>query len=204
MTKFISIASILILAFFSASCTTYVPVQQQGQYEYNPGYNPDNTVADAILAAAIFNGVSGYYGPGHVFYPQTMYGGVPGYYVGSVFHTSPQYRTTIVNNYSTGRSEFTRNPQSYAQSHPDVVKTISKPVYGQSAMPNYSNNTGGVTRSAPTSSGMPAYGSNTGGVTRSTTTPKPTYGSSTGGVSRSVPTSSPSRSPSSSSRSTRR
>jgi hypothetical protein len=182
---------LLIVTILCSSCTTYVPVQQgqqypqQQQYQYDPGYNPNNVLADAILASAIINGVSGYYGPGHIFYRQSMYGGVPGYYVGGVFHTSGQYRTTIVNNYNTGRNEYQRNPQSYAQANPTAVKTVNggpgKPSYGSqtqassSRMPNYSNAAGGVQRgsSAPSQNAMPNYGSNSGGVSRS-----PSFGSS--------------------------
>ena len=197
------IAAILVLA----GCTTYVQQpngqaqQMPPQYDYNPGYNPDNTVADAILAAAIINGVSGYYGPGHIFYPSVMYGGVPGYYVGGVFHTSTQYRTTIVNNYNTGRSDFQRNPAQYAQSHPAAVVVKNDP-----GKPSFGSQSGGMTKGAAASlsSSKPSFGSQSGSMTRgaaSLSPSKPSFGSQSGGMSHSASSSSSSRPSSSSSNS---
>jgi hypothetical protein len=181
-------ATLLSLVLFATACTTYVPVQQSQapQYEYNPGYNPDNAVADAILMAAVLNGVNGYWGPGHVFYPSVMYGGVPGYYVGGVFHTSVQNRTVIVNHYNTGRTEFQRNPQAFAKTHPDAV-----------AKPNFGSQAGGMTRGAATAtsntapaSNKPQFGQQQGGMTRGAATPapsaKPAFGPQAGGMSRSA------------------
>lgn len=209
--KNIKIASLFALfaVLFFVGCTTYVsqPIAQQGQpqYEYNPGYNPDNTVADTILAAALINGISGYYGPGHIFYPSAMYGGVPGYYVGGVFHTSTQYRTTIVNNYNTGRQDFQRNPTAYAQSHPTAV-----------SKPNYTSQGQGSKGASTATTTKPTFGSGTGTSTRVAATapatptpaPKPSFGSGAGSSSRSSAPSAPSRpsfgSSSSSSSSSRR
>lgn len=211
-----SVVLALILAL--AGCTTYVtqPVAQQGQpqYDYNPGYDPNSVIADAIIASAIVNGVTGYR-YGGVFYPQAYYGGVPGYYVGGVFHTSTQYKTTIVNNYNTGRQEFQRNPTVYAQQHPNAVQ--AKPNYGSNApangKPAFGSQQGGMTKGPATATstpGKPAFGSQQGGMTRSTPTAsappsKPAFGSSAGTVSRSaLSASSTPRSSSSSSGSSRR
>lgn len=199
---------ILALIFSLVGCTTYVPVQQGQavpQYEYNPGYNPDNAIADAILMSAVINGVNGYYGPGHIFYPSAMYGGVSGYYVGGVFHTSVQNRTVIVNHYNTGRSDFQRNPTQFAQQHPDVVKTTT------AAKPNFGSQQGGMTKSAPTATApaataRPNFGSQQGGMTKSAATPqpaaRPSFGSQSGGMTR-ASSPAPSR-PSSSSGASRR
>lgn len=226
--KFIPL--LLILALLSACGPTYVVERPPTQYDpayYNPGYDPSHAVADAILTAAVINGVTGYYGPGGIFYRQAYYGGVPGYYVGGVFHTSREYHTTIVNNYNTGRNDYLRSGQitTYNGSSRVVNQApstaIAKPNYGArpASMPNYSNSPGGSVRSAPTSTysrptGMPNYSNSSGTSTRSaptssftrsapTTSSKPSYGSSSGTSFRSSPTTSTRSSSSSSSSSSR-
>jgi hypothetical protein len=214
-----AIATLMALVFLSTACTTYVqqPVAQgQGAPVYDPGYNPDNVIADAILTAAILNGVNGYYGPGHVFYPSVMYGGVPGYYVGGVFHTSTTYRTTIVNNYQHDRIV------PPAQRTVVVANAPSKPLYTapvKDGKPQFGQQAGGMTRGPATvvnnttvnnTTTKPQFGSQAGGMTRgpasSQPTGKPQLGSQSGGMTRSPSTPSPSRSPasSSSSRSSRK
>lgn len=179
-----NVAFLMVIVLLISACgPTYV--QPQAQYEYNPGYNPNNVVADAIITAAIINGVTGYH-YGGAFYPQAYYGGVPGYYVGGRFHTSREYHTTIVNNYNTGHQAFQRNPQAYAQQNPKAV----------AVKPNYSSNTGGVSRGPATQTpqqvSKPNYGSYDGGVTRGpVATSKPNYGGYNGGVSRSPVSQSP-------------
>ena len=221
-----SLAVLIIVTLLASACTTYVPVQQgqyqqQPQYQYNPGYDPNNVVAEAIIASAIVNGMTGYYGPGHVFYQQAYYGGVPGYYIGGVFHTNTQYRTTIVNNYNTGRTEFQRNPQAFAQQHPTAV---TKPNYGngggsntanqQNNKPNFGQQQGGMVRGAATqqqqstTTGKPNFGNQNGTMTRGAATQqqqqasapsKPNFGSGGGGMTRSAPAPAPRSTPSSSS-----
>ncbi len=152
------VVMLAILALVSCGPAYVQPVAQ-----YDPGYNPSNAVADAILAAAIINGVTGYYGPGHVFYPQTMYGGVPGYYVGGVFHTSVQNRTVIVNNYNHDR--------------------VSPP--SQRKVPSYSSGAGSSGRGASQSSGVSGRGAG------QSTPSRPSYGGGSSS-SRSAPASRPS------------
>jgi hypothetical protein len=203
----ISAVTLIVLAAltFVACGPTYV-VQNPNQvpagaaYSYDPGYNPNNVIADAIITSAIINGVTGYYGPGHVFYPQAMYGGVPGYYVGGVFHTSSSSRTTIVNNYNTGQSEFQRNPQQYAQSHPSLVK---KPDYtstkngGQGTIGRGPSTaaTPAPNAAAATPAGKPAYSQSAGTIGRGAASApapqaapsKPNYGATPGAITRSAP-----------------
>ena len=66
----------------SVACgPTYVVQQPNGQQAvYDPGYDPNQFLYDAMLANVIVNGVNGYYGPGHIFYPMVSVGGVGGYY----------------------------------------------------------------------------------------------------------------------------
>jgi hypothetical protein len=173
--NFLFSLALSILTLNVACGPTYVqqvPVAQQ--YQYDPGYNPNNVLAEAMLATAIVNGVSGYWGPGHVFYPQAYYGGVPGYYSGGRFHTSQQNYTTVVNNYNVGGREFQRNPTQYAQTHPSSV-----------TKPNYSgpsgSTTGRQTNGAQTGSSKPDYGSG-GSISRGASNAqqsaqtKPNYG----------------------------
>ena len=182
-----AIAFLIVITLLAGGCTYVQPVPMaQQQYEYNPGYNPNNVVAEAIIASAIINGVTGYR-YGGAFYPQAYYGGMPGYYVGGVFHTSQSNRTTIVNNYNTGRSEFQRNPAQYAQKNPGAV-----------TKPNFGSQAGGMTKgpatsTTSTSNNKPNFGSQQGGMTKQAAAPsRPNFGSQVGSGTRTSSAPSPS------------
>ena len=169
-------ALLLVVAsmFFVACGPTYY-VQPTGQAAHQPAYDPNQFAYDAMLAAAVVNGVNGYYGANHVFYPSVVVGGVPGYYVGGVFHTSQTNRTTVINNY-----------QTEIRTHQTSVNT---------SKPNYGTNQGTIGRgpSSPTPSASaqtskPAYSTGGGSMQRSAPTPAPaprsSFSSSTGSISR--------------------
>jgi hypothetical protein len=174
-------ATLLVAAslLFVACGPTYV-VQPTGQaVAYQPAYNPDQFVYDALVTAAIVNGVNGYYGPNHVFYPSAMVGGVSGYYVGGVFHTSQSNRTTVINNYqteirthqasapvNTGKPDYTTKNggqgviQRGAPSQPATPAPAAASPAAQTGKPSYvSQQNGGqgvIQRGAPTPPPAPA------------------------------------------------
>jgi hypothetical protein len=188
--KFITSFAALAILLCVACGPTYVqPVAyQQPQQQYVPAYDPNQAVYDAALTVAILNGVNGYYGPGHVFYPVATYGGVSGYYdSGHRFHTSVTNKTVIVNNYN------------------NEIKSHASTSTNNASKPNYTTQTGNGTvgrgpssTPTPTATTKPNYTSTTGGsIGRGSSTPtttpvssKPNYGSSGGSVSRSAPSSS--------------
>jgi hypothetical protein len=187
---------VAVTLLFSACGPTYV-VQPNGQAAaYQPGYDPNQFAYDAALAIAVVNGVNGYYGPNHVFYPSVMLGGVPGYYVGGVFHTSQSNRTVVINNY-----------QNDVRTHQSQANT-GKPNYnapaGSTGKPDYTTKSGGpgvIQRGSPstatpvaaqTPAGKPAYSANPGTIGRGAASAppaalpsKPSYGGG-GGIQRSV------------------
>ena len=196
-TKF-ALAIGLAAIFLCAACgPTYVvqPNGQQAAYQqqyqqYDPGYDPNQFLYDAMLANAVVNGINGYYGPGHIFYPMVNVGGVGGYYdSGHHFHTSVTNKTVVINNYNTGREQFTK-------------QQASKPNYTQSQQqkPQYGTQQGTIGRGAsqaPAQVAKPVYASGNGGsigrgVASAPVASKPSYGSSSGSMSRSAP-SAPSR-----------
>ena len=191
----IKLTFLVIFAAFilSVACGPTYVVQPTGQQQavYDPGYDPNQFMYDAMMADVIVNGVHGYYGYGHVFYPMITVGGVGGYYdSGHHFHTSVTNKTVVINNYNTGRTQFQQQ--------------VSK------SKPNYGSQQGTISRGAPqtaTPAAKPNYGSG-GNIQRgaaSSAPSKPNYGSSSGNIGRSPsPTSRPSYSPSSGGMSRRR
>jgi len=188
---------------------TYVqPVAYQQQQQFNPGYDPNQFLYDAMLANAVVNGINGYYGPGHVFYPMVTVGGVGGYYdSGHHFHTSVQNKTVVINNYNTERTRFTQQ-QASKPNYSQQPSQQQKPNYGSQQgtvsrgqpatqqqqvqqKPNYSSGNGGtIQRGAPSApapavSSKPNYGSSSGSVSRAPSAPsRPSYSGSSGGMSR--------------------
>jgi hypothetical protein len=173
----LALAAVLMLV---ACGPTYVqPVAYQQQQQFNPGYDPNQFLYDAMLANAVVNGINGYYGPGHVFYPMVTVGGVGGYYdSGHHFHTSVQNKTVVINNYNTEKTKFQQQV---------------------SQKPNYGTQQGTIGRgpstqqSAPQATQKPNYGAQQGTIGRGApqqapvVTSKPNYGSSTGTMQRSAP-----------------
>ena len=205
-------AFIFATILLSVACgPTYVqPVayqQQQQQPVYNPGYDPNQFLYDAMLADVIVGGIHGYYGAGHVFYPMVTVGGVGGYYdSGHHFHTSVQNKTVVINNYNTEKTKFqqqaAQKPQ-YGQGQGTIGRgTPTQPSAPQAAQkPNYGTQQGTIGRgpsapAAPTATGKPNYGSSTGTVQRSAPSApaarpsysapasRPSFSPSSGGMSR--------------------
>jgi hypothetical protein len=205
-TKFSLSVLFAVILLCSACGPTYVvqPNGQQAQYQqYDPGYDPNQFLYDAMLADAIYNGQRGYWGPGHVFYPMVTIGGVVGYYDGNHhFHTSVQNKTVVINNYNHGRDEFVKThplnakpDYSRQQSQGQSQQTQQKPNYtsqqngGQGTIgrgpstqqqasqaqqkPQYGSG-GTIGRGAPSAAPAPAASS------------KPNYGSG-GSIGRSAP-----------------
>jgi hypothetical protein len=200
-------AFIFATILLSVACgPTYVqPVAyQQQQPVYNPGYDPNQFLYDAMLADVIVGGIHGYYGAGHVFYPMVTVGGVGGYYdSGHHFHTSVQNKTVVINNYNTEKTKFqqqaAQKPQ-YGQGQGTIGR--GTPTQPQAApKPNYGTQQGTIGRgpsapAAPTATGKPNYGSSTGTVQRSAPSApaarpsysapasRPSFSPSSGGMSR--------------------
>ena len=180
-------AFIFAAILLSVACgPTYVQPVAYQQQQFQPGYDPNQFMYDAMLANAVVNGINGYYGPGHVFYPMVTVGGVGGYYdSGHHFHTSVQNKTVVINNYNTEKTKFqqqaAQKPQ-YGQGQGTIGRGApSQPNAPQAAQkPNYGTQQGTIGRgpSAPAPSAPAATG-------------KPNYGSSTGTMQRQVPASAP-------------
>lgn len=213
--KSLIVAFLGLIALLSACTPTYMAAPP-----YNPGYDPNSFYYDSAFPnTAYVGGVQGYY-YGGVFRPMVTLGGVYGFYgVDGRFHTSHVNRTTVINNYNTGRLSHESRYSSDSYRPSSSVSTpggYSKPDYTNTSpatRPAYGSQSGGVTRgyqpqaTAPT---RPSYGSQSGGVTRgyqssSPSVSRPSYGSQSGGAYRSsTPSSSYSRSSSSSSSSSSR
>ena len=220
-TKVISVFAALAFFLCAACGPTYVQPVAVQQQQYVPAYDPNQAVYDAALTVAILNGVNGYYGPGHVFYPMATYGGVSGYYdSGHHFHTSVTNKTVIVNNYNneikqhqaqvpTGKPNY--SAQTPAQQQSQAQQAAGKPNYGAQ---QGTIGRGAATTPAPATAATPVqskpnYQSATGGsigrgaATTAAPAPvvssKPNYGASQGSIQRSAPAPSPKPSFSSSS-----
>jgi hypothetical protein len=196
-TKKLALSVIFAALILGVACGPTYVVQPTGQQQavYNPGYDPNQFMYDMMLADVMVNGVHGYYGAGHVFYPMVTVGGVGGYYdSGHHFHTNVTNKTVVINNYNTGRTQFqqqaSKSQQTQKPNYGSQQGTVSRgaPQTPQTASkPNYSSGTGTIQRGsspAPAAS-KPNYGSS-GGISRSSPTPpsRPSYSPSSGGMSR--------------------
>lgn len=207
-----SLSVLFVAILLCVACgPTYVvqpngqPAQYQQYQQYDPGYDPNQFLYDTMLTAAILNGQRGYYGPGHVFYPDVMVGGVDGYYdSGHHFHTSVTNKTVVINNYQHGHDEFVKTHPLNAKPDYSRQQTQQKPNY-QSQQNGVQGTIGRglqTQQQAPQAQQKPNYG-NGGTIGRGTpsVTPasnKPNYGGG-GSIQRSAPSapSKPSFSPSS-------
>ena len=196
---FVFLVSLVIVTFVACGPTYVVPNNGQ-QAVYDPGYDPNQFLYDAMLADVIVNGIHGYYGPGHVFYPMVTVGGVGGYYDSyHHFHTSVQNKTVVINNYNTGREQFVRQQvqrgkPNYSPQQGNIQRgSPATTTQTTTAKPNYTSGNGGSIQrgaapSTPAPSAKPNYGSS-GGMTRSAPassrpSSRPSYSSSSGGMSR--------------------